>query len=161
MKCPRCSYRDTRVLDTRIGKSGLTIRRRRSCPACDFRFTTVEERIPEDLYVEKADGRREPYDKRKIYAGLKRACEKRPVDVEQLEVLINEVTAELESEFDHTIPSRAIGERVMNRLRSIDQIAYVRFASVYKDFRDIHELAQEISELRDRAAPAISPGPPH
>jgi len=153
MKCPRCSAKETRVLDTRLSKSGLSIRRRRSCADCDFRFTTVEERIPEDLYVLKADGRREPYDKNKIYGGLKRACEKRPVDVEQLAVLINEVTAELESEFDQTIPSRAIGERVMNRLRHIDQIAYVRFASVYKDFRDIHELAQEISDLRTPSTP--------
>lgn len=97
----------------------------------------------------KNDGRREEYDRTKMLSGLRRACEKRPIDVEQIEMVVSDVTAELEAAFESEIPSREIGERLMKRLKDVDQIAYVRFASVYKDFRDIHELAEEISALRE------------
>jgi transcriptional repressor NrdR len=104
--------------------------------------------ISEDLYVVKNDGRREPFDRAKLVNGIQRAIEKRPVDGEQVEMLIADVLTDLENEFDAEIPSRAIGERVMARLKAIDQIAYVRFASVYKQFRDIDELAKEIDGLQ-------------
>ncbi len=148
MQCPKCGTKDTRVIDSRVSSSGLSIRRRRSCQSCEYRFSTTEEMVSEDLYVIKNDGRREPFDRNKLVSGIHRATEKRPVDGEQIEMLIADVLAELEIEFDTEIPSRAIGEHVMNRLRAIDQIAYVRFASVYKQFRDIDELAKEIDGLQ-------------
>jgi transcriptional repressor NrdR len=136
------------VIDSRVSSSGLSIRRRRSCQKCEYRFSTTEEVVSEDLYVVKNDGRREPFDRGKLLSGIQRAIEKRPVDGEQVEMLIADVLTDLESEFDTEIPSRAIGERVMSRLKAIDQIAYVRFASVYKQFRDIDELAKEIDGLQ-------------
>ncbi|MEX0326866.1 MAG: transcriptional regulator NrdR [Puniceicoccaceae bacterium] len=148
MQCPKCGTKDTRVIDSRVSSSGLSIRRRRSCQNCEYRFSTTEEIISEDLYVIKNDGRREPFDRGKLVAGIQRAIEKRPVDGEQVEMLIADVLTDLENEFDTEIPSRAIGERVMARLKAIDQIAYVRFASVYKQFRDIDELAKEIDGLQ-------------
>ena len=148
MQCPKCGTKDTRVIDSRVSSSGLSIRRRRSCQSCEYRFSTTEEMVSEDLYVIKNDGRREPFDRNKLVSGIHRATEKRPVDGEQIEMLIADVLTDLETEFDTEIPSRAIGEHVMNRLRAIDQIAYVRFASVYKQFRDIDELAKEIDGLQ-------------
>jgi transcriptional repressor NrdR len=151
MQCPKCGTKDTRVIDSRVSTSGLAIRRRRSCQNCGYRFSTIEEIIREDLYVVKNDGRREPFDRNKLAAGVQRATEKRPVDGEQIEMLIADVLADLEVEFDSEIPSRAIGERVMARLKAVDQIAYVRFASVYKQFRDIDELAKEIDGLQKQS----------
>ena len=136
------------MIDSRVSSSGLSIRRRRSCQSCEYRFSTTEEVVSEDFYVIKNDGRREPFDRNKLVSGIHRATEKRPVDGEQIEMLIADVLTDLETEFDTEIPSRAIGEHVMNRLRAIDQIAYVRFASVYKQFRDIDELAKEIDGLQ-------------
>jgi transcriptional repressor NrdR len=100
--------------------------------------------------VIKNDGRRESFDRSKILGGLRRACEKRPIDLEQIDMLVGDVSAALEAEFDNEIPTKAIGERIMNKLKNIDKIAYVRFASVYKDFRDIDELAREISDLKEQ-----------
>jgi len=148
MQCPKCSERDTRVIDSRVSKDGLAIRRRRHCQQCGYRFTTAEEIVREGLYVLKNDQRREEFDRNKILGGLRRACEKRPIDIEQIEMMVSDVIAALETEFDHEIPTKAIGERIMNKLKGIDKIAYVRFASVYKDFRDIDELAKEISDLK-------------
>ena len=152
MFCPKCNAKDTRVVDSRLAKAGMSIRRRRQCQECGYRFTTNEEIVREGLFVKKQDGRREPFDRTKIIRGLQRACEKRPIDMEQIEMIVSDVTAELESEFDHVIPSRSIGERIMMRLKNIDKIAYVRFASVYKDFRDIDELANEISDLQSNSS---------
>jgi len=151
MQCPKCGAKDTRVIDSRVSNSGLAIRRRRSCQGCGYRFSTTEEIIREDLFVVKNDGRREPFDRNKLVSGIQRATEKRPVDGEQIEMLIADVLADLEVEFDSEIPSRAIGERIMTRLKAIDQIAYVRFASVYKQFRDIDELAKEIDGLQKQS----------
>lgn len=148
MQCPKCGVKDTRVIDSRVHRDGYAIRRRRVCQSCDFRFSTTEEIVREGLIVLKNDGRREEFDRTKMLTGLRRACEKRPIDIEQIEMVVSDVTAELENSFENEIPSREIGERLMARLKEIDQIAYVRFASVYKDFRDIHELAEEISSLR-------------
>jgi len=135
------------VIDSRVAKQGNSIRRRRECQACSHRFNTFEEILHEDLMVIKRDGRREPLDRAKIVYGIRKATEKLPVDVEQINMLVNEVVEELVAQYDLEIPSRAIGENIMFRLKKIDQIAYVRFACVYKDFRDINELMQDISNL--------------
>ena len=148
MHCLKCGTKDTRVIDSRVSSSGLSIRRRRACQSCGYRFSTTEEIVREDLHVIKNDGRREPFDRNKLLSGIQRAVEKRPVEGEQVEMLIADVLADLDKEFDTEFPSRAIGERVMAHLRGIDQIAYVRFASVYKQFRDIDELAKEIDGLQ-------------
>jgi len=149
MRCPKCTSLDTKVLDTRTGKNETSIRRRRECLECGYRFTTIEEVLRADLQVVKRDGRREDFDRAKMLGGLKKAVEKRPIDVMQIEMLVADVLASLEKEFDHEIPAKAIGEQIMARLKHLDQIAYVRYASVYKDFRDIAELAREVNELKE------------
>ncbi len=149
MRCPKCASLETKVLDTRTGKNETSIRRRRECLDCEYRFTTIEEVLRADLQVVKRDGRREDFDRSKILGGLKKAVQKRPIEVIQIEMLIADVLATLEKEFDHEIPAQSIGEHVMQRLKHLDQIAYVRYASVYKDFRDLSELAQEILDLRE------------
>lgn len=151
MHCPRCGDKDTRVIDSRIAKNGFIIRRRRACPKCDYRFTTTEEIVREGLMVVKRDGRREEFDRGKLVGAIRRACHKRPVDLEQIDLLVSDVLVALEGQFDQEIPVEAIGDQVMERLRTVDKIAYVRFASVYKDFRDIDELERELSELRKRS----------
>jgi transcriptional repressor NrdR len=148
MRCPKCTSIDTKVLDTRTAKKETSIRRRRECLDCGHRFTTIEEVMKADLQVVKRDGRREDFDRGKILSGLRKAIEKRPIDVLQIEMLIADVLSALEDEYDHEIPSQAIGDQIMLRLKILDQIAYVRYASVYKDFRDLGELAKEIFELR-------------
>ena len=148
MRCPKCTSLETKVLDTRTGKNETSIRRRRECLDCGYRFTTIEEVLRADLQVVKRDGRREEFDRNKMLGGLRKAVEKRPIDVMQIEMLVADVLAALEKEYDHEIPSQAIGEQIMLRLRHLDQIAYVRYASVYKDFRDLGELAQEIMDLK-------------
>ncbi|WP_269527228.1 transcriptional regulator NrdR [Coraliomargarita parva] len=149
MRCPKCTSLETKVLDTRTGKNETSIRRRRECLDCGYRFTTIEEVLRSDLQVVKRDGRREDFDRNKMLGGLRKAVEKRPIDVMQIEMLVADVLASLEKEFDHEIPAKAIGEQIMLRLKKLDQIAYVRYASVYKDFRDLAELAQEINELKE------------
>jgi len=148
MNCPKCGHEDSKVLDTRTGRENRSIRRRRQCLACGHRFTTLEEIIREGFLVIKKDGRREEFDHAKILHSLRKATEKRPIEAERLELLVTEVTDALEKEFDVEVPSRAIGEQLMARLKQIDQIAYVRFACVYKDFKDISALAEEIKELK-------------
>lgn len=152
MNCPKCRERDSRVIDSRIAKDGLSIRRRRECQKCGYRFTTVEEIVREDLSVRKRDGRLEVFDRRKVMAGLRRACEKRPVPMEQIEMIVNEIVIDLESSYDQEVPSHKIGELVMNKLKGIDQIAYVRFASVYRDFRDIADMEKMIRDLKKPSA---------
>lgn len=147
MRCPKCTSIETKVLDTRTGKNETSIRRRRECLDCGYRFTTIEEVLRTDLQVVKRDGRREDFDRAKMLGGLKKAVEKRPIDVMQIEMMVADVLVALEKEFDHEVPSQAIGEQIMARLKQLDKIAYVRYASVYKDFRDLSELAEEIKEL--------------
>ncbi len=152
MHCPRCGYPDTKVVDTRLTKNNLSVRRRRHCQRekCGYRFTTLEEILREDLWVIKRDGRRVPFERDKLLAGVRKATEKRPIEAEQIEMLLGDLYAEIEREYDTEVPSRAIGEMIMKRLKMVDQIAYVRFASVYKDFHDIEELAEEIDALKSR-----------
>lgn len=148
MRCPKCRSADTKVLDTRTAKNETSIRRRRQCLSCDARFTTVEEVLRGDLLVVKRDGLREDFDRAKMLGGIKKAVQKRPVDLMQIEMMVADTMAALEREFDQEIPSKAIGEQIMLRLKQVDQIAYVRYASVYKDFRDIGDLLQEIDSLK-------------
>ncbi len=148
MQCPKCSHVDTKVLDTRLGKDNLSIRRRRQCLSCGYRFSTVEAVLREGLVVVKRDGSREDFDRQKMLSGIRKATEKRPIQVEQIEMMLAEVTHVLDEQYDTEIPSRAIGDEIMKRLRDIDKIAYVRYASVYKDFRDLEELMVELNELK-------------
>lgn len=148
MKCPFCGFPDSRVLDSRPTLDGTAIRRRRECPECGARFTTYERYELLPLIVVKKDGRRETFDRSKLLNGVLKACEKRPISYETLEKLVEEVELALQRQGTTEIPSKFIGELVMTRLRQIDQVAYVRFASVYKDFREIDQFLEIVKELK-------------
>ena len=151
MKCPFCGTLDNRVIDSRLSQGSEVTRRRRECEGCDRRYTTYE-RVEQVLpYVIKKDGRREPFDRMKILAGLRRACEKRPVSAEQLEQLVDRIERAMVETGEKEVPSSQVGERIMDGLRDLDQVAYVRFASVYRSFKDIHEFMAELSHLLGRA----------
>ena len=153
MKCPFCGFADTKVIDSRLGKEGNNIRRRRECIDCERRFTTYE-RVEETLpLVIKKDGRREPFDRQKIIAGMQRACEKRPVSIATIEKMVDRLELSLQESGEKEIESSRIGEAVMEALHGLDEVAYVRFASVYRQFKDINEFMSELKELlaRDRA----------
>jgi transcriptional repressor NrdR len=147
MRCPKCTSIEDKVIDSRISKEGSTIRRRRECLECGLRFTTTESLVRDGIAVIKRDGRREEFDREKLVRAVRAACHKRPIDLEQVTMLVEDVIDALEAQFENEIPSRAVGEGVMQRLRNIDQVAYVRFASVYKEFRDVSEFMHEISAL--------------
>lgn len=147
MKCPFCGHLEDKVIDSRTGKNGNVIRRRRECLKCSDRFTSyerVEDRLP---MVIKKDGRREPFDRAKILDGLKKALEKRPVDMETREAAADSIEKKLLSMEEKEVPSSIVGEEVMQRLKEIDKVAYVRFASVYREFKDINEFMEELSSL--------------
>jgi transcriptional repressor NrdR len=147
MRCPACGAIDDRVIDSRLGKDNSVIRRRRECLNCKKRFTTYE-RIEEILpYVIKKDGRREQFDRRKIVEGMRRACEKRPVSIDRIEAVADAIEQELMERPEKEIKVAYVGERVMKELRLMDDVAYVRFASVYRSFRDIEEFMKELKEL--------------
>jgi transcriptional repressor NrdR len=147
MKCPFCGGIDNKVTDSRLSQGDEVIRRRRECEGCGRRFTTYE-RIELVLpMVIKKDGRREAFDRLKVMAGLRRACEKRPVATEALDALVDQIERNLVESGEKEIGSSVVGEQVMARLREIDQVAYVRFASVYRSFKDIHEFMAELSHL--------------
>ncbi len=147
MKCPFCGYSDSKVIDSRPAEEGATIRRRRECLACQKRFTTYEiiERLP--LVVIKRDGSRQSFDKVKLINGMVRACEKRPVSLSQLEAIADEIEQELQSGLEREVRTVDIGEMVMARLKDVDEVAYVRFASVYRSFKDINTFMEELSKL--------------
>jgi transcriptional repressor NrdR len=147
MRCPKCQARDDKVIDSRAIKDETVIRRRRECIACEHRFTTYEEIERDDLRVLKRDGRYEAFDRRKLIGGLDKACEKRPVSREAIEKSVNEMIDELTKKYGDEIPTTAIGEKIMQRLRRLDEVAYVRFASVYRKFRDIREFVNEVQSL--------------
>jgi len=147
MKCPFCTSPDSKVVDSRPDKGGAAIRRRRECESCGKRFTTherVEEMLP---LVTKKDGRREPFDRLKIIAGIQKASEKRPVSTETIERLVDRLEARMQEWGEREAPSTTIGEWVMNELHDIDEVAYVRFASVYRSFKDINEFMAELQDL--------------
>lgn len=147
MRCPKCTSIEDKVIDSRISREGNTIRRRRECLECGTRFSTTETMVRDGLFVIKRDGRREDFDREKVVHAIRAACHKRPVDLEQIGMVVEDVVDMVEAQYESEIPSKAIGESVMQRLRTIDQVAYVRFASVYKEFRDVSEFMQEISSL--------------
>lgn len=147
MKCPYCSKK-SRVVDTRSAGEG--VRRRRECQVCGRRFTTYERVAPIRVMVVKADGRREEFDRDKLLAGVSKACAKRPVSIEAIEDLVSGIEGELYSRGEREVESRVIGEMMMERLRALDDVAYVRFASVYRRFADVERLAEEIEKLLER-----------
>ncbi len=152
MRCPKCTSIEDKVIDSRISKEGSSIRRRRECLECGHRYSTTEFIVREGIVVIKRDGRREDFDREKLIRSARAACQKRPVDAEQIAMLIEDVIDALEAQYDTDIPSRAIGDAVMQRLRKIDEVAYVRFASVYKEFRDVSEFMHEINALDKKPA---------
>ena len=147
MKCPFCGYSESKVIDSRPAEEGATIRRRRECLACQKRFTTYEiiERMP--LVVVKRDGSRQSFDKVKLINGMVRACEKRPVPLQTLEQIADDIEQELQSNLEREISTVDIGEMVMARLKGVDEVAYVRFASVYRQFKDINSFMEELSKI--------------
>jgi transcriptional repressor NrdR len=157
MRCPKCTSIEDKVIDSRISREGSTIRRRRECLECGHRYSTTENLVRDGIVVLKRDGRREDFDREKLGRAVRAACHKRPVDAEQIAMLIEDLLDALEAQFEREIPTRAIGEGVMQRLRTVDQVAYVRFASVYKEFRDVAEFVDEISTLGKDAKPPTAP----
>lgn len=147
MKCPQCNYPDTKVVDSRLVGEGASIRRRRECLQCSQRFTTYEhiEQLP--LMVIKRDGRRQPFDRERIVAGLVKACQKRPVSIDQMEQIAQEIERDIQKKFDREVASKDIGELVMERLARLDEVAYVRFASVYRQFRDVSQFMSELKGI--------------
>ncbi len=151
MKCPFCANGENRVIDSRISKDGGAIRRRRECLACEKRFTTyefVEEILP---VVVKKDGRREPFDRLKIIAGIKKACEKRPISMDVIETMVENIEQSCQQYQGKEIPSSMVGEKVMKELQRMDGVAYVRFASVYRQFRDVGEFMEELKDFMNVA----------
>lgn len=147
MKCPACSYKETKVIDSRLSSDGSSIRRRRECLKCAKRFTTYEyvEEVP--LMVVKRDGRRQPFDRKKIVSGLLKACEKRPISVDKMEELTAQIEREIQKKFEKEVESKDIGEMIMERLSVLDEVAYVRFASVYRQFRDVNQFMSELKTI--------------
>jgi transcriptional repressor NrdR len=147
MKCPYCGYSESRVIDSRPAEEGATIRRRRECLSCQKRFTTYEimERVP--LIVIKKDGSRQTFDKMKVLNGMLRACEKRPVALGDLQQAVDEIEQELQNTLEREVDSSTIGELVMKKLKSLDDVAYVRFASVYRQFKDLNTFMEELNKL--------------
>ena len=147
MRCPVCKKDDDRVLDTRSAQDADVIRRRRACKACGRRFTTFERIESAPMRVLKKDGTRVPFSRVKILNGMLKACEKRPVALSAIEDVVNRIEAEIYRQHDREVPSRAIGEHVMKALRELDQVAYVRFASVYREFKDINAFLDELKPM--------------
>ena len=147
MNCPFCGHDDTRVVDSRLGKEGNNVRRRRECPSCERRFTTYE-RVEEILpWVIKKDGRREAFDRTKIISGMQRACEKRPVSVAQIEAMVDQLERTFQEQGEKEIVASQIGKAGLEKLHEADEVAYVRFASVYRQFKDINEFMSELTDL--------------
>jgi len=148
MRCPKCGCMDDKVIDSRAIKDGMGVRRRRECLKCAARYTTIESVIPEELKVIKRNHEREEFDRDKLRRGIANACYKRPVSTDEIERMAEEVVASLQKDFDKEVESLEIGRRVMSQLRRVDQVAYVRFASVYRKFKDVEEFIEEIRALK-------------
>ena len=147
MRCPFCAHPESKVIDSRPADEGASIRRRRECLACHKRFTTYETMESLPLMVVKKDGSRQSFDRNKVLGGLIRACEKRPVSYATLEAIVNDIEQTLQSQMDREVRSAQIGERVMDRLKKVDEVSYVRFASVYRQFKDINTFLDELNKL--------------
>lgn len=150
MKCPACDHKETKVVDSRLSGDGTSIRRRRECLQCEKRFTTYEyvEQVP--LMVVKKDNRRQPFDRGKIVAGLVKACEKRPVSVDKIEEITSEIERAVQRKYDREVHSNDIGEMIMEKLATLDEVAYVRFASVYRQFRDVNQFMDELKTILEK-----------
>lgn len=147
MKCPYCSHKEDKVVDSRSTQEESAIRRRRECLKCGRRFTTYEYIEEVSLMVIKKDGRREPFDRKKILAGVIKACEKRPVSMEKMEEIVTQVERGIQKKSDREVPSSRIGELVMDRLKNLDDVAFVRFASVYRQFKDVGQFMVELKDI--------------
>ena len=147
MRCPKCSHLEDKVIDSRAANNGAVIRRRRMCLRCGHRFTTYEEVVRAKLRVVKRDGRHEDMDRNKLGSGIQRACEKRPISSEEIESMVDSIMEELEAEHERDVPSHAIGKKVMDRLEKLDEVAFVRFASVYRRFKDVNQFLSAIGGL--------------
>lgn len=150
MRCPKCACQDDKVIDSRSSREGATIRRRRECLACQYRYTTYEEIEHEGLMVVKRDGRLEEYSKEKLRFGIKKACQKRPVSTKAIEDLVEKIEADVVAHFEREVPCAEIGERVMDGLRALDEVAYVRFASVYRRFQEATEFVKVVNNLENK-----------
>ena len=150
MKCPKCGYNESKVIDSRPAEEGASIRRRRECLSCQNRFTTYEtvEKLP--LLVIKKDKTRQPFDKNKLLNGIIEACHKRPITLDQMEAVVNEIELELQNSLTHEVPSSKIGVLVMEKLKELDDVAYVRFASVYREFKDLDTFMRELEKLKSQ-----------
>jgi transcriptional repressor NrdR len=147
MRCPKCGCQDDKVIDSRASREGATIRRRRQCVACGYRFTTYEEIERGGLVVLKHDGRREEFSREKLLSGVRKACQKRPVGPKTIEDLVEKIVLEITDKYEREVPSEVIGKLVMDGLRQIDEVAYVRFASVYRRFQEATDFVQEVKKL--------------
>jgi transcriptional repressor NrdR len=147
MRCPKCGCQDDKVIDSRASREGATIRRRRECVGCGYRFTTYEEIERGGLVVLKRDGRREEFSKEKLLSGLRKACQKRPVSQKVIEDLVERIVDAVTDKYEREVPAEAIGKLVMDGLRLIDEVAYVRFASVYRRFQEATDFVQEVRKL--------------
>ena len=147
MICPACGVNEDKVVDSREAPDGVAIRRRRECVSCQHRFTTYERLEETALLVVKRDGRRETFDRKKLLGGVLKACEKRPIPMERVEALVDQVERDLAKEYEREVSSVQIGERIMQKLHDLDEVAYVRFASVYRSFKDINEFMKELKDL--------------
>jgi transcriptional repressor NrdR len=147
MRCPKCGCQEDKVIDSRGSREGATIRRRRQCSNCNHRFTTYEELEHEGLMVLKRDGRREEFSREKLLSGIKKACQKRPVSPKAMDDLVDHIVAAVTEKFEGEVPGEFIGKMVMDGLRELDDVAYVRFASVYRRFQEATDFVQEVKKL--------------
>ena len=150
MRCPKCGCQDDKVIDSRASREGATIRRRRECIACEYRFTTYEEVERAGLLVLKRDGRHEELSKEKLLSGLKKACQKRPISPKVIEDLVERIVNDITDKYEREVPAEVIGKMVMNGLRATDDVAYVRFASVYRRFQEATDFVQEVKKLEGK-----------
>lgn len=158
MRCPKCGSLEDKVIDSRLSKDGGSIRRRRECLACETRYTTYEEVERLELRTIKRDGRHEPFDRHKLQSSIVKACEKRPINMESIEAAVEDIIQQLEASQKREIPSRTIGANVMEKLHGLDPVAYVRYASVYRQFQEIGDFIEEIQSFERRSA--ITPAQP-
>lgn len=151
MRCPKCGCQDDKVIDSRASREGTTIRRRRECMACTHRFTTYEEIERAGLQVLKRDGRREEFSKEKLMSGIKKACQKRPITPKAIEDLVERIVNDVTDKYEREVPAEVIGKQVVDGLRAIDDVAYVRFASVYRRFQEATDFVHEVKKLEGKS----------
>jgi transcriptional repressor NrdR len=150
MRCPKCGHLEDKVTDSRSARNGAVIRRRRMCLRCSYRFTTYEEILKAKLRIIKRDGRHEDLNRAKLLSGVERACQKRPIGAGDIDAVVDAIIDELEAEYEREVPSNVIGQKVMDRLEKMDEVAFVRFASVYRRFKDVNQFLSAVEGLIDK-----------